>query len=403
MWRWVKHWIDWVRDDLLLLARTRRSGFTILIGHETNGQPQTELPIPWSADAVLVEVLLRLPPNARRKSDFTIRFPGFNSITAESVRTDPDNRQRVMFRFPVPSLSIAGELLWKQRVIGPVTIPVLSANSYLAALSIAQHSIAVRLGSQTATAHTFVVDRCKGLVATAVVKSHHPLALLTDLGVNVEFTSERSGQTFMVPVRLTAAQRSATEAILTVVCPRVPRRPGGWSVVWRAGERILAADRVEAIGAQRFEDSVQLLDTRFAVADRCGPPHMVRVPPAVGTFSRVGPCFLVSNSIPGLAGLCRLGVFAILPGFPEAVQLLEDEVLVTDAPTVFAPGLVEAFDLVRISAFELRLNGRVLGTAALSPVPSASITSEGGFKQPREFTWSAAAEEELLDRLSRLG
>jgi len=56
-----------------------------------------------------------------------------------------------------------------------------------------------------------------------------------------------------------------------------------------------------------------------------------------------------------------------------------------------------------MGGFELRLNDRVLGTASLSPVPPATLTAEGGFKPPPGFTWTAAAEEELMNRLGRLG
>jgi hypothetical protein len=101
--------------------------------------------------------------------------------------------------------------------------------------------------------------------------------------------------------------------------------------------------------------------------------------------------------------VCRFAVFAVLPSAAQAVPLLEEDVVVTDAPTVFAPGLVESVDLLRISAFELRLSGRVLGAVALSPVPHATLTAEGGFKPPQDFEWSAAAEDDLMKRLGRLG
>ena len=34
---------------------------------------------------------------------------------------------------------------------------------------------------------------------------------------------------------------------------------------------------------------------------------------------------------------------------------------------------------------------------SLCPAPTAAFTSEGGFKPPHDFTWSAAAEEEMND------
>jgi len=39
---------------------------------------------------------------------------------------------------------------------------------------------------------------------------------------------------------------------------------------------------------------------------------------------------------------------------------------------------------------------------SLSPAPAATFTNEGGFKAPQDFTWSAAAEEEMTERLNRL-
>ena len=48
------------------------------------------------------------------------------------------------------------------------------------------------------------------------------------------------------------------------------------------------------------------------------------------------------------------------------------------------------------------MRGASIGVLPMSPVPIASFTNEGGFKQPGEFTWSAAADEELNERLGKL-
>ncbi len=76
--------------------------------------------------------------------------------------------------------------------------------------------------------------------------------------------------------------------------------------------------------------------------------------------------------------------------------------LITDGPSMFAPGTLDAADLSQVGAFELRAKGHLLGVLSMCPAPSASFTSEGGFKPPDNFIWSAAAEEELNDRLTRL-
>ena len=160
MWRWAKRWIDWVRNDLFALVRRRRSGFSVVhIGYEAGGRTHPELPVPWLADAVVVEVVLRLPPTARRKADFALRFPLAAPIPAESVRPDGD-RYRITFRFPVPRCTTTGELLWKHRPVAPVTIPVLTATTFLGGLTLANPTLAVRLGG-SAGRRTFVPDGCR--------------------------------------------------------------------------------------------------------------------------------------------------------------------------------------------------------------------------------------------------
>ncbi|HSQ55291.1 MAG TPA: hypothetical protein VLM40_06055, partial [Gemmata sp.] len=244
---------------------------------------------------------------------------------------------------------------------------------------------------------------CRGLVVSAVLRSEYRLAPLADLGLVVEFRNEATGRTHAAPISLTAEQRAAQETLVTAICPKRPRRAGAWTVAWRLGDRVLANSRVEVISARRFEDSVRAIDARFAVAGKDGLVRIFRAPPAAGAFDRVGPCFLIRGSEPGAVGRCKLAIFAVSPGNPNATLLLEREMLVTDAPSAFAPGLLVVEDLARVGAFELRLNGRVLCTASLSPVPPASLTAEGGFKPSPDFSWTPAAEEELQERLGRLG
>jgi hypothetical protein len=73
-----------------------------------------------------------------------------------------------------------------------------------------------------------------------------------------------------------------------------------------------------------------------------------------------------------------------------------------------APGTLDVADLTQVSGFEItipsarRPGGRVLGVLSLCPAPTATFNTEGGFKPPHDFTWSAAAEEEMNERLNRL-
>ena len=61
MWRSIKRWADWLRNDLIPFRQVRRGGYSVHVHYDAMGQSHHELPIPWSADVVTVEVQLRLP------------------------------------------------------------------------------------------------------------------------------------------------------------------------------------------------------------------------------------------------------------------------------------------------------------------------------------------------------
>ncbi len=402
MWPWIKRWLDWVTTDVLSLTRPRPQGQAVHTRYEKAGLDLYDLPVPWNADAVVVEVLLKLPPAARKKTDFTLRLPGREPVAADTLRPEPDNRYRVLFRLPVPAATTEGEILWKAKHLARVSVPVLTAAEFAAGLHLTLATVGVRLGAETVAARTFVASQCRGLVASCVLRSPTPLAPVADLGLKVVFRNARAAAAHEVPVPLSSTQLAAREALVTAACPKVPRRVGGWSVAWVVGGREVCSQRVEGIPARRFEASLRVADTRFVVSDKAGAVRVVRQPPAAGEADRVGPCFLVASSEPGMAGVCRLLVYAATPGESRPPPLMEQDVLVTDGPTLFAPGLLDAAETPQVGGFELRHKGRVLGVASLRPVPAAALTAEGGFKPPPDFAWTPTADDELAERLSRL-
>lgn len=402
MWLWIKHWLDWAMNDALPLTRTRPHGQVVHTRYEKAGLALYDLPVPWNADAVVVEVLVRLPPPTRRRADFACYLPGHDPIGAESLRHEGDDRYQLLFRLPVPAASTSAEVFWKHRMLARVNVPVLSAREFVSGLRLTLPTAAVRLGPRTVAAQTFVAAQCKGLIASCVLESPTSLAPVADLGLKVVFRSERTGAVYEVPVTLSCSQLAVKKAVIAAVPPRVPRRVGSWQIAWRVGDRELAVQQVHGIPAKRFETSLRVADVRFVVGDKTGSVKLTKLPPPVTESTRLGPCFFVSSSESGMAGVCRLQVYAVVSGESRPPLLMEQDVLVTDGPTVFAPGILEAADLTRVTGFELRHKGRVLGVASLSPIPTAGLTAEGGFKPPPEFAWSNAAEDELTERLGRL-
>jgi len=365
--------------------------------------------IPWNADAVLVECLLRLPiSTGRRKTDFTLQLPNAPPIPTDSLRVeDGSDNCHLFFRLPVPTASTTAELRWRDQPLQPlersyIQLPLLSRAEFLQKLSLQMPTLAVNLGDQAVACQTFVATQCRGVIASALLSSASSLVPLVDLNLRVDFRTEEGASAFSVPIQLSSSQLKSKQALVSVAPLRFPRRVASWVASWMLEDQVLATQRIRAIPKLKFQRSLRISDTRFVMQTPKGQYTLARQLPPLGEAVRVGPCFLVSSSEVGMAGLCKLEVRAQVIGGVQSPLLLDQEVLITDGPLPFAPGTVDIADLAQMSGFDLRLGSRSLGVLPLASAPTATFTTEGGFKAPSEFTWSAAADELLSEKLSRL-
>jgi hypothetical protein len=404
MWPWIKHLRDWAMHELWPLNRLGPQPQPMRFSYEKAGRIVNDQPIPWNAEAAIVEAPVRIPRGThRKKGDFHLRVPGQELIPAERMSTpDGNERSAVFFRLTPPADDVTVDLLCRDRMLGQITLPFLSKEDFLQNLRLQMPTLCVRLGTQTVACQTFVSSQCRGLLASAVLTSPTSLVPMLDLELQVEFRCERGGSVTRVPVCLCSSQLGGRQALVTVVPRRYPRRIGTWTATWMLGDRPLASQRVRGISQRHFQRSLRISDTRFVVQATPDTVRLTRQVPPLETAKRVGPCFLVSSAEPGMAGQCRLQITAQIPGAVAPPILLEQDVLITDGPTMVAPGTLDASDLEQVSGFELTIRGQSLGVLSLCPAPTATFNNEGGFKPHHDYTWSAAAEEEMNERLNRL-
>jgi hypothetical protein len=402
MWPWIKRWRDWAMHDLWPMHRLGNRPQALHVSYEKAGLTVHDQPIPWNAEAVLVEAVLRIPAN-RRKNDFQLMLPDQVPVVAENLRREEnDERHRLYFRFSPPRQSTTAEIVYRGNPLGQVALPMINREEFVRNLRVQMPTLFVRLGGQSVACQTFVSTQCKGLMASAVVASPTSLAPLLDLGLQVEFRSERTGAVLAVPAPLTSSQLAGRQALISLAPRKFPRRIGSWVVTWKVGETVLVTQRLRAISQGHFQKSLRVADTRFVVQSLKEGVRLRRQVPPLEAGDRVGPCFLVCSREAGMAGLTNLRAHVQVPGAAQPPVLAEDAFLITDGPAIFAPGTLEANDINQVSGFELRVKDRVLGMLSMCPAPAATFSSEGSFKAADEFIWTAAAEEELNDRLNRL-
>jgi hypothetical protein len=221
---------------------------------------------------------------------------------------------------------------------------VLTPAAFLASLTLSEPTGGVRFGATAVAATAFVPDWCDGLFASAVVRCPTGLAPLAEVGLRAVFLDSRTGVEYAAPVALCAAQLARPEALVTAACPDVPQHHGGWWVTWAAGDRPLAAQRLQTVPAEKFDAGVRVLEVRFAVRDGGGAVRTAKLPPVLAAGGQVGPCFVLAGGEPGCAAVCRFEVAAFASGGPDPDLRCSADAVVTDGPSVFVPAL---FDTVR--------------------------------------------------------
>lgn len=401
---WMRRWRDWAMRELWPVHRIGPQAQAVRHGYEKAGLTLYDQPVPWNAEAVLVEARLRLPPPlARRKADFQFRLPGAAPVMAESLRRPPgEEAHRLVFRLPMPARTVTGELFNRQRPVAALTIPVVGRDEFLQGVRLEMASLFARLGGQSVACQAFVSSQCRGLLASAVLTSPTSLVPVVELGLRVELRPEEGGPVQTVAAQLTTSQLAERRTLVTVVPGRLPRRAGTWLVTWVLADRPLLTQQVRAVSPRHFRRSLRVADSRFLVEQSKGRAKVCRQLPPLDEVVRAGPCFLVTSLEPGMAGLAHFEVHAQVAGTVRPPEVFDQQVLITDGPTIVAPGTLDAPDLAQVTGFELRLKGESLGVASTSPIPAAAFTGEGGFRPAPEFGWTHAAEEELAERLNRL-
>jgi hypothetical protein len=392
-------------NDLLPTFRITAAPRALHYSFEKAGLVLHDQPIPWSAEAVIVEANLTLPQaGQRRAADYQLLVPGREAILADEVTPHEGQNHRfsVGFRIPPPVQTLTVTVLWKGRELGQLELPVQTREQFLDGLQLHLPTLYVRLGNESVACKTFVSSQCKGLLASALVTSPTSLAPLTDFDLAVEFRGERGGGSQRVAVRFNSTQLAARQALFTVTPKQHPRRLGTWTASWLLGDRELARQEVKGISQRQFQKSLRVSGTRYVLQAPDGSVSLARTLPAFDKRSRLGPCFLLCSREAGMAGECALRVAAQVSGAVRSPLLWEQNVLITDGPAIVAPGTLESAELEQVQGFELTHAGRTLSLLPLKPAPAARFTTEGGFQPPPEFAWTSTADEELDQRLRRL-
>ena len=307
MWPWIKRWRDWAMNDLWPMYRIGPQPQALHYSYEKAGLTVHDQPIPWNAEAVLVEALLRLPPApAAARATSSCACPA--SHRCRPTTCAARKRRRPLPRSPSacrrPALTVDRRAaLPRPRRSARSTLPFLSREEFLHGLRLQMPTLFVRLGEESVACQTFVASQCRGLLASGRADQPDQPGAAARPGPagRVPLRAQRAGQSRGAGP-LEQSQLAGRQALVTVAPRRYPRRQGAWTATWLLGDRPLATQRVRGISQQAIPAFAAHLGHAFRRATRAAarPPDPAAA--AAGNGGRVGPCFLVSSGEPGMAG-----------------------------------------------------------------------------------------------------
>jgi hypothetical protein len=424
VWPRLKRWRTFLVRPFLRLTGPRLR--EIHYRYEKTGVEVADEPIPWNAEAVLVEALLRFAPDiVPNKNDFQLRMPDRVPRMAVALHCETEEGAvRVVFRLPPIQSQTPAAIHYQGSMLGQVTLPFLSADSFFQGLCLRWPSIFARLGKYNVACQTLTQGQFCGLSAGAILVSPTSLVPLSDYHLRVEFVDRATGCTENTLMPLSGAQLLRKEASLSVVLPPWPQRVGSCCLRWLLGDRLLAHCELRVISPAAFQQSLYLAVGRFLAQGKDGAalyryhsfdglafakhplPERGEARAEKGPASEVTkgmrPCFLIASREPGMAGLCALEVRVQFRDPNYRPQAIKDEIMATDRPSLFVPDLTPIADLQQVRSYELFSKGQFLGALQVSPTPAAAFTGEGGFRAAADFDWTPFNEDELFDRLEKL-
>ena len=379
------------------------------VRYEKAGLILDSLPIPWNADAVIVEANVRLPANEpRAKQDFTLRTAlDAPAMSAELIAQESNQAPlRVFFRVSVPAQTCTVQLLWREHRLGQIEVPVISSAAFVQGFSLEMPTLHVALGNRTVACQAFVNTQAKTVFASALLRGAGPLAAALELDLRVQVQRSDGQHVGTVLVSLTSEQLRARQALVTVLLPRL-RTLGTYQASWHLAARCLHTQSVRVVSKKTFLRSLRISATRFALYKENDTMQTVRSLPArdgkplLDGIAQVAPCFYVCSGEAGMAGIAPFTLRA-LAGDVLTTRAIKEDALVTDGPTPILLAVVSARELGNVKHFTLGTGDTILGNLPLVPAPKAEFNAEGGFAPLDDFLWSAAAEEQLNERLGKL-
>ncbi len=173
MWSLIRPWRAWAMRDNWLSTTPGVHIRSFVHRHTLGNFTFEDEAIPWSADTLELEAVIQCGPRRRpQQSDLMLRLETGDSFTAIDFRPEQvGNSFRIRFHVGVPKRSTVAQLFLRQWTLGQITLPMLSAQQFQAAIECSSPAVHVLLGSRYVSCQSFVATQVRGVLASIVLRS----------------------------------------------------------------------------------------------------------------------------------------------------------------------------------------------------------------------------------------
>ncbi len=369
------------------------------VGWQYRGRDYWTSPVPWCAESLLM-ALPEADWRRHRRAEWAAGLPGLPPLPVRAAEVaGPGGTAARVLVAPMVSGPTTLTVSDRGRAVRRVKVAVLSRAEFGAGIR-ASAGATVTLAGRSVAARRAAGRDVEAVTISLSLRSRYALWPWAAGGeVRLDWLDKRGAVVRSASVAVAESAFARRRLDLAVQLPG-PLPPGQSRFAWSVGGSAVARTTLVGLSRRRFRDSIRLVEVGFAL-ERNGERAAVRaLPPQYR--GPAAPRFVVKSGLSGAAGVAPFAVRPTGPAPPTGAGWAV-AIVVGDRDAEVSPALSEMPPNPAWTGFELRLGPRALGQAALCPVPSARIDAEGGFKPPPEFDWSSAADDELLERLAKLG
>ncbi len=374
----------------------------IAVGYEKGGLAVFGEPIPWNAEAILVEALVWMRTEEGGKERFSLGDSLLRGVPPTAASRQEPGWTLLSFRLPPRRHCTRAELCWRFHPLRRLRLPHVTSQEFLQRLQLRSPTLMAWFGDQRLACQAAPPGSCDGLLATALLTSPTSLLPLLDLDLRLEVTNQANGLVQTIPLELSGSQLTAQQALVCQALNWAPQGNAGLSVRWMVCDRLLGSSEFRPVAPDRFEESLYVVDAGYLYRRADQSLLLSHYLPQTNPGSLLGGCYYLASRQRGVAGYCPVEVHCRPFNSSSTHIVLRQQALVLDRPSplLIPPAIMENLDQ---SVLELFSRGRKLGSLPVFPCPQGTFTTEGGLCNEPQFLWTESAEWELANRLEQLG